>query len=151
MRLSEGLINLEVSLNQRVKLTEDEDWRNLLMIGGIQIFLPFGQEEEEIYVADATTTEVGQPAETIREALEQTLEVAQAKREDEHSEECFNAFNQEPEEAVALKLAVEEVEEQVGRLITPWEMELEMLEDWLNNSETTRELVEVELSKKVTE
>jgi hypothetical protein len=30
-------------------------------------------------------------------------------------------------------------------------MELEMLEDWLNNPEPTRELIEVELSGKVTE
>jgi hypothetical protein len=74
MRLSEGLINSEVSLNQPEELTEEEDLRSLLMIGGIQIFLPFSQEEAEICVADAAT-------------------------------------------------------------ITPWEMELEMLEDWLNNPE----------------
>jgi hypothetical protein len=30
-------------------------------------------------------------------------------------------------------------------------MELEMLEDWLNNPESTRELTEVELLEKVTE
>jgi hypothetical protein len=68
MRLSEGLINSEVSLNQpeelteqmsseldldqQMQLTEEEDLRNLLMIGGIQIFLPFAQEEAEICVAD---------------------------------------------------------------------------------------------------
>jgi hypothetical protein len=40
MRLSEGLINSEVSLDQQMQLTEEEDQRNLLMIGGIQIFLP---------------------------------------------------------------------------------------------------------------
>jgi hypothetical protein len=36
------------------------------MIGGIEIFLPFSQEEAEICVADATTAE-GQLAETVRE------------------------------------------------------------------------------------
>jgi hypothetical protein len=72
MRLSEGLINSEVSLNQPEELTEEEDLRSLLMIGGIQIFLPFAQEEAEICVADveAATTEVGQLAETVREELE---------------------------------------------------------------------------------
>jgi hypothetical protein len=108
---------------------------NLLMIGGIQIFLPFGQEEAEICVAEAATTEAGQPAETVREELEQTLEAAQEEKENEHSEECLNAFSQEAEEAAALKLAAEEAEEQADRLLTPWEMELEILEDWLNNPE----------------
>jgi hypothetical protein len=71
MRLSEGLINSEVSLDQQMQLTEEEDQRNLLMIGGIQIFLPFSQGEAEICVADAATTEAGQLAETVREELEQ--------------------------------------------------------------------------------
>jgi hypothetical protein len=38
---------------------------------------------------------------------------------------------------LARKLIVEEVEEQADRLLTPWEMEIEMLEDWLNNLEPT--------------
>jgi hypothetical protein len=66
MRLSEGLINSEVSLDQQMQLTEEEDLRNLLMIGGIQIFLPFAQEEAEICVADAATAEAGQLAETVK-------------------------------------------------------------------------------------
>jgi hypothetical protein len=72
MRLSEGLINSEVSLNQKMKLTEGEDLRSFLMIGGIGIFLPFAQEEAEICVADvgAAIAEEGQPAETIKEELE---------------------------------------------------------------------------------
>jgi ribosomal protein S7 len=54
-------------------------------------------------------------------------------------------------EAVALELAAKEAKEQAGKVITPWEMELEMLEDWLNNPGPARELTEVELSGKVTE
>jgi hypothetical protein len=57
MRLLEGLINSEMDLDQQMQLTEEEDMRNLLMIGGIEVFLPFGQEEEKICVADAATTE----------------------------------------------------------------------------------------------
>jgi hypothetical protein len=152
LRLCESLINSEVSLdqpeelteqvssemdlNQQMKLTE-EDLRSFLMIGGIEIFLPFSQEEAEVCVVDAATAEAGQPAETVREALEQTLEAAQEEEENEHSEEWLNAFSQKAEkkEAAALKPATEEAEEQAGRLITPWEMELKMLEDWLNNPE----------------
>jgi hypothetical protein len=77
------------------------------------------------------------------------LEAAQA--EEESSEERLNDFGQGAERAVALELAAKETEEKAGRSITPWEMELEMLEDWLNNPEPTRELTEVELLGKVTE
>jgi hypothetical protein len=60
MRLSKGLINLEVSLDQQMQLTKEEDLRNILMIGGIHIFLPFSQGEAKVYVADeVATTEVG--------------------------------------------------------------------------------------------
>jgi hypothetical protein len=85
--------------------------------------------------------------------LEQIFETAQAEEEDENSEEWLDTFSQEAEkeEAAALKLTIEEEEEQVDRLLTPWEMELEMLEDWLNNPEPAGELEEVELSEKVTE
>jgi hypothetical protein len=79
-------------------------------------------------------------AETVKEELEQISEAAQAGEENEHSEEWINAFSKEAEEAAALKLAAEEAEEQAGRLITPWEMELKMLEDWLNNPGPARGL-----------
>jgi hypothetical protein len=128
MRLSEGLINSEMSLYQQVQLAKEEDMRNLLMIGGIEILLPLSQEEAEICVVGATTTE-GQLAKTVKEELEQISKVAREKEENEHSEEWLNAFIWEVEkrETIALKLTVEEVKEQAGKFITPWEMELEML------------------------
>jgi hypothetical protein len=50
------------------------------------------------------------------------LEATQAdEEENEHSEECLNAFSQEDEEAIALKLTTEEVEE-----------DDEHSEEWLN-------------------
>jgi predicted esterase len=88
MRLSEGLINSEMDLDQHVQLTEEEDLRDLLMIGGIQIFLPFSQEEAEVCVAYGATTTAEQSVVTVRkeEELEQTLEAAQADEgENEHS------------------------------------------------------------------
>jgi hypothetical protein len=116
---------------------------NLLAIGGIQIFLPFAQGDVKICVADveAVTAEAGQPVETFREVVEHTLEAAQ-EGEDEHSKECLNAFNQEAKEAATLKLAAEEAEEKVEKMITPWERELDMMEDWLNNSEPIDEFHE---------
>jgi hypothetical protein len=71
----------ELDLDQQMQLTEEEDQSSILMIGGIQVFLPFSQEEVEIFIADveAATTEAGQPAETVREALEQMSEAAQEK------------------------------------------------------------------------
>jgi hypothetical protein len=85
--------------------------------------------------------------------LEQISEAAQEGKENERSEEWLNDFSQgaEKKEATTLKLAVKEAKEQAGRFITPWEMELEMLEDWLNNPELAEERAEVELSEKVTE
>jgi hypothetical protein len=65
MRLFVGLINLEVSwnqlgeltnLDQQVQLTEEEDQNDILMIGGIGVFLPCAQEEAEICVADGVAT-----------------------------------------------------------------------------------------------
>jgi hypothetical protein len=55
--------------------------------------------------------------------------------EDEHSEEWLKNFSQvaETKTPAALKLTTEE--EHVDKMLTPWEMELEMLEDWLNHPE----------------
>jgi hypothetical protein len=49
-----------------MQLTKEEDQDNILMIGGIGVFLPLSQEETKIWVADATTTEK-QSTETVRE------------------------------------------------------------------------------------
>jgi hypothetical protein len=141
MRLSVGLMNSEMSLDQHVQLTEEEDLcgfpshvnedddklktctireenlRSLMMIGRIGIFLSFAREEVEICVADAATAEE-QSAVTFKEELEQVFEDAQAEaeagdEENEHSEEWLNAFSQEGErkEVVALNLTTKEGEE----------------------------------------
>jgi hypothetical protein len=159
MRLSEGLINSGMEVDKQEKLIEVEDQDNLMMIGGIEIFLSLAREEAKICVAGATTVEEqSQLTMTVRkeEELEQTLEAAQAEadeEENERSEEWLNNFSQgaEKKEVVALKLAAKEAKEKASRFITSWEMELEMLEDWLNNPGPTRELTEDELSVKVTE
>jgi hypothetical protein len=75
-----------------VQLTkEEEDQDDILMIGGIGVFLPCAQEEAEICVADGATAEQSQLTMTVKEELEQTLEAAQAEEEEnEHSEEWLN-------------------------------------------------------------
>jgi hypothetical protein len=123
MRLSEGLINSKMDLDQQVQLTEEEDLRDLLIIGGIQVFLPLSPEEAGVYVADGAATAAEQSAVIVRkeEELEQTLEASQDEEENEHSEECLDAFIQEAKEVVELKLTAEEVEE-----------DDEHSEEWLN-------------------
>jgi len=86
-------------------------------------------------------------------ALELTAEEeAEMKEENENSEECLSIVRQvaEDDEVVALKLAAEEAREQAGKVINPWQMELKMLEDWLNNPGPVRELTEFELSGRMT-
>jgi hypothetical protein len=87
-----------------MQLTE-EDQNDILMIGGIEVFLPFSQEEAEGSVADDTTTAGEQSAMTVRkeEELEQTLGAAQADLEkSEHSEEWLNDFSHEAEESCSI-------------------------------------------------
>jgi hypothetical protein len=194
----------KVNMDQQVQLTEVKEHQDdILMIGGIQLFLPSAQEEAKISVINAATTEEQSQLEMTvgkEKKLVQMVQTAQAemKKGNEHSVECLNTFSQEAEsvvaleltaeeeaeaegesehseewlsifsredektatwevaeeekEVVALKLAAKEAKEQADRIITPWEMELEMLEDWLNNPEPTRELTEFELSgKRMTE
>jgi hypothetical protein len=52
MRLSESLINSESEFGSAGAADKEEDLRNLLMIGGIEILLPLSPEEAEICVAD---------------------------------------------------------------------------------------------------
>jgi hypothetical protein len=173
--------------DQQVQLTEEvKDQGDLLMIGGIQLFLPCAQEEAKGCIAGAATAEEQSPLMmTVEKELEQTSKSAQAEMkeegehseewlisfsqevesavaleltveedgESEHSEKCFNIFSlgAEKKEAVALELATKEAKERADRIITPWEMELKMLEDWLNNPGPVIGLTKFELSGRTTE
>jgi hypothetical protein len=75
-----------MDLDQKMQLTEEEDLRSLIMIGGIEIFLPLSPEEEEIYVANEAATAEEQSVETVKEELEQVFETAQAEASDEENE-----------------------------------------------------------------
>jgi hypothetical protein len=86
----------------------EEYQMSLLMIGGIQIFLPHSLVEAEISIAnvEATTTEARQPAVTVgKEGLEHIFEATQEEKKKEHPKEWLNSFIQEAKkkEVVALK------------------------------------------------
>jgi hypothetical protein len=127
MSLSVGLINSEVSwnqprelteqvsskknLDQQMQLTEEEDQDDLLMIGGIGVFLPCAQEEAKICVADGATAEQSPLTMTGKEEeeLEQNLEASQAdEEEDEHSEEWIDIFSDVAEETTTWEFAAKE-------------------------------------------
>jgi hypothetical protein len=103
--ISLGLMNSEVSLDQEGMLTE-EDQRSIMIIGGIRIFLPRSSVEASVCVANATTKE-GQPTNTIKGKEEMEQMMISTPTEEEHAD----------------------------KMLTPWEKELEMLEDWLKNTE----------------
>jgi hypothetical protein len=94
-----------VNLDQQVQLTEVKEHQDdILMIGGIQLFLPSAQEEAENSVVNAATAgEQSQLMMTVKEEeeLEQAFETAQAdERKNECSEEQLNNFSQQAERAV---------------------------------------------------
>jgi hypothetical protein len=76
MRLSKSLMNSEESSNQQGVLTGGNQ-KSILMIGGIQVFLPSNPVEVRACVADEATEE-RQPTETVmEEEVEQTLMFSQ--------------------------------------------------------------------------
>jgi hypothetical protein len=83
MRLSKSLTNSEESSDQQGVLT-GEDQKSILMIGGIQVFLPHSLVEANEGIADGETTE-RQPTDIVmEEEVEKTLMFSQGERE-EHS------------------------------------------------------------------
>jgi hypothetical protein len=119
------------NLDQQMQLTEEEHQNDLLMIGGIELFLPSAQEEAENSVVHAATAEQSQLEMTVRKErkLEQVSETAQADEEkNECSEEQLNDFSQQAERAVASRLTAEKEKE-----------EEEHSEEWLDIFSTEAE------------
>jgi hypothetical protein len=122
MRLCESLMSSEMSSHQPEELIR-EDQKGILMIGGIQIFLPDSPVEARACVAEGATAE-RQPAVTVGE-LEKIFEAAQVKEEeveqtlmfsqgegDENSEEWLKIFSQEAEKEITVVLEAAEEEEE---------------------------------------
>jgi hypothetical protein len=126
----------EVSSYQQGQLIEKEDQKSILMIGGIKVFLPSSRVEADAQDEGAAEEE-GQPTETVtKEELGQTSGDTPAEgEEDEHSEEWLKDFSQVAETKTPATLKLRTEEEHADKMLTPWEMELEMLEDWLNHPE----------------
>jgi hypothetical protein len=117
--------------DQQVQLTEVKEHQgDILMIGGIRLFLPSAQEEAENSVVHAATA--GERSQLMmtdfhqtvtgreEEELEQAFETAQAdERKNECSEEQLNNFSQQAERAVALKLTAKAQAEQKRKMSIP--------------------------------
>jgi hypothetical protein len=88
----------------KTSTVEEKDQGSILVIGGIEVFLPHSLIEARECVADATKRQL---AVTVIE---------------------------EEKEKMLMSAPVEE-EEHTVKMLTPWEKELEMLEDWLNDPE----------------
>jgi hypothetical protein len=89
----------KVNMDQQVQLIEVKEHQDdILMIGGIQLFLPSAQEEAKISVINVATAEEQSQLEMTVEKekkLVQMVQTAQAKMKkgNEHSVECLNTFS----------------------------------------------------------
>jgi hypothetical protein len=72
-------------------LTGEDQRRSILIIGGIQIFLPNSEVEARECVAGATTE--GQPAITAKEEEMEHILNSSPVEEEEHSKEWFKIFS----------------------------------------------------------
>jgi hypothetical protein len=111
VRLSESLRDSGVSSNQQGVLI-GEDHKRILMIGGIQVFLPHSPVEASEGVANGATRG-GQPTETVKEEeeMEQTLTFPQ-EAENEHSTKWLKILSQEVGQEITVVLETVEEEEE---------------------------------------
>jgi hypothetical protein len=96
-RLSDNPMNFEVSLDQQGELTK-EGQKYILIIRGIEVFLPHSPVEANTCVVDGTV-EKGQLAVTVmeeEEKMDQPLTLSPVEGE-EHSTELLEIFSQEYE------------------------------------------------------
>jgi hypothetical protein len=113
---------------------EKEDQKCLLIIGGIEIFLPLSPVEVRACVVDTTSNSRRTTSCDCQKRWSRYQRLAQAK-EKEHSEEWLKSFSQEAEKETTAALKLTAKEEHADKILTPWELELEMLEDWLSHPE----------------
>jgi hypothetical protein len=103
----------ELSSYQKGQMTEEKDQKNILINGGIQIFLPGSPVEVRVCVVDVAAIE-RQVAETVKEEeeLEKISKAAQEEEGNEHSEEWLKFFSQEAETEMTAALELAAVEEE---------------------------------------
>jgi hypothetical protein len=88
--------------------TKEDDQRDVLIIAGVEIFLPSGRGEANTYVADATGR---QQAESVKEDKEHILMSVPMEGE-EHSTKPLDFFIQEDEQEMTAALESEAEEEE---------------------------------------
>ena len=91
--------------NINTYVTQEKDQRSILIIGEVHIFLPIIPTEASAQVVDVAKEEVHPVVNVIEEKEE------------------------------ILKCSLAEIDEHTVEFLTHWEMELKMLEDWLDNPE----------------
>jgi hypothetical protein len=91
-RMSDSLMNLAKSSYQQGEMME-EDQRSIIIIGGIELFLPTSLFEARVCVADATTE--SQPVATvIKEERKKILKSSPQEEEEENSTKLLRIFIQ---------------------------------------------------------
>jgi hypothetical protein len=120
----------ESSYQQGVLMEEDQ--RCVLIIGGIQIFLPNSPTEANTSVAHEEVVQ----QESKKEAMGPNDFKANCVCDAGATEERQPARTvKEEEKEQTLMSAPTEKEENSDELLTQWEQEMKMLEDWLDNPE----------------
>jgi hypothetical protein len=87
--LSKSIGNLEVISDRRGTLTKEEDKRSIMIIGGINIFLPGSLVKANACVEGAV--EGGQPSDTFMEEIEKTIKSTQEMEKEEHSSKLLKS------------------------------------------------------------
>jgi flagellar biosynthesis GTPase FlhF len=122
-------MNSAESSYQQGELME-EDQKCILIIGGIQIFLPISPVEASTSVAHEEVVQQESKKEAMRPNDFKANCVCDAGTTEERQ---LARTVKEEEEEKTLMSAPTEKEENSDEFLTQWEQELKMLEDWLDN------------------
>jgi hypothetical protein len=107
MILSESLIDSVESSDQQGVLTKEEDQRNILIIGGINIFLPSSLIEANAHDEGATEERQSSKSVMKEEHDHKLASVEEMREEEEHSAELIKIFNKGDEQEITAELGPE--------------------------------------------
>jgi hypothetical protein len=129
--LSESLMNsAEISYQQGELMEQDQ--RCILIIGGIKIFLPNSPAKASTSVSHEEVVQ----QESKKEAMGPNSFKANCFCDVGAAEEGQPTVTIMMKEKISKSSQGEEEEEHIVEILTQWEMELRMLEDWLDNPES---------------
>jgi hypothetical protein len=117
-------------------ITEEEDQRSVLIIGGIQIFLPNSPTEASTSVSHEEMMQQESKREAMGPNDFKTNCVYDAGATEERQP---TRIVKEEEKEKTLMSSPTEKEEHSDEFLTQWKQEMKMLEDWLNNPEPEKD------------